>query len=126
MSRHTEISVDVHTKTLLSKWGLDDGDILDPDLRELGFDLAVVNTGDILVELIRDHVLPRIENKIEYEIVNTMHNPIRITHVDGGPIDNCRPDSHSEVTLRPEVVRVSNDIIYDCAARWLRGHKADQ
>ncbi|MFT3768460.1 MAG: hypothetical protein QM820_23680 [Minicystis sp.] len=53
----------MHTKTLLSKWGLDDGDILDPVLRELGFDLAVVDTGDILAELIRDHVLPRIENK---------------------------------------------------------------
>ena len=114
--------MEIVTKTLLSKWGLEDGDVLDPILRRLGFDLDVVNTNDILVELVTNHVLPVIENTIEFEVVATHHNPVRITRVDGVPVDNFDVQSHDRFRLRPERVRIPEDVIRDHATRWLGAH----
>ncbi len=106
------------TKTLLSKWGLSDGDVLEPILRGMGFDLAVLNTHHVLIDLVRDHVLPKIENEIEFEVIITLHNPIRITHVDGVLVDNYKA-SHPEVKLRPVSVRIPAYRIRECADRHL-------
>ncbi len=110
--------MEVWTESLLSKWGLEDGDILVPILDELGFDLGVVNTHDILIELIKDLVIAKIENEVEFEVVGTFHNPIRITRVDGKAIDHLS-ESHPDIHLRPESVEVSDDVIRDYANQWL-------
>jgi hypothetical protein len=110
--------VEVWTEGLLSKWGLEDGDLLDPILQDMGFDLSVLNAHEVLVEIIRDHVLPKLENEIEFQVIGTLHNPIRITRVDGVVVDNYRP-SHPEIDLRPDCVEVSDDVLRECATRWL-------
>lgn len=108
----------IPTRTLLSKWGLRDGDFLDPILKRMGFDLMVLNAHHVLIDLVRDHVLPKIENKIEFEVIITLHNPIRITHVDGALIDNYKA-SHPEVELRPRSVKIPDYRVRDCANRHL-------
>lgn len=119
-------AVEIITKTLLSKWGLEDGDVLDPILGRLGFDLGVVNTSEILVELVKDHVLPLIENVIEVEVVATHHNPIRITRVDGVLVDNFDTASHERFCLQPERVQIAEDVIGDYATRWLCSHSCSR
>jgi hypothetical protein len=104
------------TRDLLSKWGLEDGDILQPLLVRHGFDLGELNDHDILRAVIRDFVIPAIVNRVEVREMSTMHNPIRITAVDGKPIDNMRAN-HPEIDLRPEAIDIPDEVILAYAAK---------
>lgn len=49
---------------LLSKWGFEDGDICDHEL---------------LIYLVRKHLQPLLDERVELEEIVTCHNPIRAT-----------------------------------------------
>ena len=108
------------TRDLLSNWGFQDGDILGTLLVQHGFDLANINENDVLCAIVRNLVIPVIVNRVELKEISTMHNPIRITSVDGIPVDNMRAN-HPEIHLHPEVVDVPDEVVLSYAAnlKWI-------
>lgn len=102
------------TDGLLSKWGFGDGDMLD----DLLFDW-LDDTGRsipernghrgtwehrVLVRLVREFVVPAIDQPIEVYEIGTAHNPIRASSVNGEPWDVYTTDT--EGVLTPEWVDV--------------------
>lgn len=100
---------------LLSRWGFYDGDqpetLLDwaddqpdPDLRDLIYD---ADWRAVLRRLVRDHLLPRLAERHAIEVydVETNHNPIRASRVDGKDIDATA--DNDDIRLEPEAVEVS-------------------
>lgn len=98
------------TRDLLHKWGFEDGDLLMPFLHDQGIDLGIVDHNRVLQAVVEGHVLPAIQNVIEWRAICTMHNPVRITSVDGSTIDNMQTD-HPDVKLVPDFVEVPDEII---------------
>jgi hypothetical protein len=107
------------TRELLSKWGLEDGDILQSLLVQHGFDLGTLNDHDVLRSIIKELVIPAIVNCVEIQELSTLHNPVRITAVDGAPVDNSRA-SHPEIDLQPTVIDVPDEVVLEYAARAAR------
>src|SRR5438045_2988249 len=107
------------TRELLSKWGLEDGGILQPLLVQHGFDLGELDDHGVLRAVVRDLVIPAIVNRVEVREICTMHNPVRITAVDGVPVDNYKAD-HPEIDLQPEVVEVPDKVVLAYADRAAR------
>jgi hypothetical protein len=81
-----------------------------PFLHDHGFDLADLDHRELLRIVLKVHVLPAIRNAIDWRAVSTMHNPVRITSVDGQVVDNLRAE-HPDVKLAPEVVDVPDEVI---------------
>lgn len=78
---------------LLSKWGFNDGDM--PDhiwdwLEErIGIDAARdVPWRTVLEALVREHLVPALDQAVEVVTVETCHNPIRATTVDGADVED--------------------------------------
>ena len=111
------------TRDLLHTWGFEDGDILQGFLHDHGFDLAEVNTHDVLRSVLESHVLPAIRNRVAWEFVSTMHNPVRITSVDGIPVDNYKTD-HPGIDLQPGFVDVPDEVVLAQARAATRGRTA--
>jgi hypothetical protein len=117
---------------LLSKWGFDDGDPFDevaewfhnqhgePRMGHCdcpNFDLGVDDRA-LLVEVVKRFVLPVLDQRVEVEVIETIHNPIRACSVDGAPIPDAvhygqLPDP---VTLTPDVVEVPYSTVVEVAA----------
>ncbi|MFG2328262.1 hypothetical protein ACGFMM_01415 [Streptomyces sp. NPDC048604] len=103
----TEPHVTLFSSSLLSKWGFSDGD--DPgdwlDYCEArGIDYTVL--GFPLVALVRQYLLPRIEQPITVVEVETIHNPIRAETVNGQDMTETWFGRAPEPTLTPEYVEV--------------------
>ncbi len=98
--------------SLLSKWGFNDGD--EPDhlldyMDEIGVDYNALPVGwhEALRILVRGHLLPALAatgHQVEVYDIETIHNPIRASKVDGVEIDDYALDE--QVELRPESVTV--------------------
>jgi hypothetical protein len=99
---------------LLSKWGFADGDLLLEFMNANGFDVAEHSHGDLLVAAVERFVLPYLEQRVEVEVVSSMHNPIRAVRVDGVAVDPLQPESN-KVRLRPAEVHVSRDVLVELA-----------
>lgn len=64
--------VTFHADSLASKWGFEDGDILGE------FDLPnSVDEHALLIRLVRAHLLPLLNPRLEVIEIGTCHNPIR-------------------------------------------------
>lgn len=89
---------------LLSKYGFGDGDEPDAfwDWRdEHGIeDIAWHPT---LRRLVREHLLPKLDQRVEVYDIETIHNPIRADTVDGIEVDHRRDQG---ITLTPDGVEV--------------------
>lgn len=95
---------------LLSKWGFTDGDVpdeLDDWLNERGVDPDPSSWRLALCVLVRERLLPALDQAVEAMDIDTIHNPIRATVVDGAVVDEDvwygRADGP---TLTPDVVLV--------------------
>lgn len=110
----------LHSDSLLSKWGFNDGDMPDRvydycDANGIGY--AELNWTATLIRLVREHLLPALEHQVDvYEIV-TIHNPIRARTVDGVRIDPT--DLDDEVELTPQCVDVPLAVVMQQAV-WGR------
>ena len=97
----------LYADSLLSKWGFEDGDILADYVNNPLRPLFIIQTAehDALVELVRTHLLPALDQKVEVYTLETIHNPIRANTIDGVTWyeDDDRP------VLTPEYVEVSDD-----------------
>jgi hypothetical protein len=92
---------------LLSKWGFNDGD--KPDnlidwLEADGIDYVSLRWRPVLQRLVREHLLPRLDQDVVVYDIETSHNPIRAESVDGVRIDSCADNDH--IVLTPDHVDV--------------------
>jgi len=90
---------------LLSKYGFNDGD--EPDAfwdwrEERGVeDIAWHPT---LRRIVREHLVPKLDQRVEVYDIETIHNPIRASTVDGVDIDDLA--DHPDGMLTPDGVEV--------------------
>lgn len=97
----------LYSKCLLSKWGFGDGDM--PEALEDYYDEQPwpkgANWHTALRILVRRHLVPIIEQTIEVYDIDTTHNPIRASSVEGQAVDDLAID-HPFI-LTPECVEVT-------------------
>lgn len=96
------------SEDLLSKWGFNDGD--EPDwLLDILEDRDMEHPNDwhaILGRLVREELLPALDQQVEVVDVDTIHNPIRAITVDGVDVVNQWREGNPTVKLTPESVDV--------------------
>jgi hypothetical protein len=110
----------------MSKWGLNDGDIiedflLDNELFSHHNESIFKNYDDffyfdhiLLKKLVKKYIIPLIRrnHSIEFtEIINTNHNPIRITIIDGIEVSNYYLDKNKEIKIKPELISIPDHIV---------------
>lgn len=117
------------TSGLLSKWGFGDGDMLDDLLWDNGFfdheidasipddDFDTIGFAHrVLIRVVREHVLPAIEQDVEAQDIHTIHNPIRAKTVNG---EAWGQRMYEPVAgggaLTPELVEVPDEVILTIA-----------
>lgn len=105
---------------LMSKWGFNDGDMpeevgdqiadrFDPWSEEYDrrYRAALGVWHDVLRGLVRDYLLPALDQKVEVYDIDTNHNPIRAESVDGVNVESVHRDpKRAEGWLTPESVAV--------------------
>lgn len=110
-----------HTISLLSKWGFNDGDILDghPDerIRSLSYD----EQHDLLFEVVQRYILPHLRansgKPIRIVQLSTTHNPVRVSMI-GEETTHHLWYEHTEgieSLLKPESIEVKDDDIVTLA-----------
>jgi hypothetical protein len=101
------------SESLLSKWGFNDGDEPDPLLDLLDERGLPYPTRDewtiVLRRLVRKHLIPALDQAVEVVDMETSHNPIRVTAVDGVDVRALWSESGKSVPLTPEAVAVPID-----------------
>jgi hypothetical protein len=114
----------LYTPDLTSKWGFHDGDLLlvDARTREL-LEATGADSHDLLVAIVRELVLPCLDQRIELVDLVTLHNPARAASVDGVPLGSYGnpPDDHPPVEVSPDVVEVPMREVRALAARLAAG-----
>jgi hypothetical protein len=108
---------------LLSKWGFGDGDAPDHyldwlDGRELPYPEG---WHKILRHLVRTRLLPLVIEDIEVYDIETIHNPIRASRVNGVEIDDYADNDN---VLRDLAVNITFEDVYD-AQRLFEGITAE-
>lgn len=105
-------AIRLYSRSLLSKWGFNDGDPPEAWLDwcdEEGIDWTTI-TGwrdRILPALVRRFLLPELEQDVKLTDISTCHNPIRAETVDGADVTGRWYDtSDSDPELTPECVEV--------------------
>jgi hypothetical protein len=113
----------LYASSLLSKWGFRDGDEPDDYLDWLD-DQQLPHPEDwhqILRHLVRTRLLPLIDEDIKVYDIETNHNPIRASTVNGVDIDDARASNHG--VLHDVDVTIPYAEVY-AVQEQLRGHCA--
>ncbi len=119
------------TEGLLSKWGFGDGDMLDDLLDFGGFSWTdrshftqtdedgVLHSFEhiVLFVAVAAYVVPRLDQRVDLDLISTIHNPVRAERVDGRQMDY--PEDKS-VTLTPGSVEVPDETILALARALYR------
>jgi hypothetical protein len=113
-----------HTNGLCSKWGFQDGEMLDEFLEAAGFSNFSTLDDDgeeqisffheVLITVVRDYVVPRLDQQVEVWELCGIHNPVVVRSVNGIPVDWR---GSAEVRLTPETVEVADAIVLEIASR---------
>jgi hypothetical protein len=110
---------------LLSKWGFNDGDepddVLDYLDEQLGEDAQRVNWHPILRRLVRERLITALDQVVVAVDVETIHNPIRASTVDGVDVGDNWYETWNAATLTPEFVEVPFDDVLALAVEQLAG-----
>ncbi|MFJ1765088.1 hypothetical protein ACIOD2_32505 [Amycolatopsis sp. NPDC088138] len=103
----------LHADGLLSKWGFGDGDEPDAYLDWLDEQSLPhpANWHAILRHLVRTRLLPLIVEDVEVYDIETNHNPIRASRVNGVEIDDTR--ASNDRVLRDLAVNITFTDVYD-------------
>lgn len=103
-------TVTLFSSSLLSKWGFNDGDWPDDVwdiLDERGATDLVDHWHDVLIELVKTRLIPALDQQVVVVEMQTNHNPIRVTTVDGVDVQaDWYEDRLSIERLTPEYVDV--------------------
>lgn len=104
-------SVTLNSKSLLTKWGFDDGDCLS----WLG-QLGDFNTTKALELIVRIYLLPILGQKVELCCLYTIHNPVRAMKINGVHVsDFWDDDARMEGLIEEKQVLVTGDQILTVA-----------
>lgn len=105
----------LHSASLLSKYGFNDGDEPDALLDELDRrGIAYPNSGEwhaALTRLVREHLVPALDQRVEVVEIETNHNPIRAQTVDGADVSDQWYETDATTTLTPDAVSVPIDVV---------------
>ncbi len=115
----------LHSASLLSKYGFNDGDLLNnvADWLEAdGIDYGVADDAwhPVLRRLVRDHLLPALEQEVVVYDIETSHNPIRAESVDGRAVYDTEPKRNVGIELTPEFVEVPYAVVLAAVREELR------
>lgn len=105
-----EPTLSLWSESLLSKWGFQDGDTPEQVMDycdDHGIDYVRVDWHEVLRGLVRKHLLPELEKHHTIKLVDieTIHNPIRASEVDGRDVEGDWYDG-STLELKPEGVHI--------------------
>lgn len=107
-------------ESLFSKWGFNDGDI--PDHIADALDDAGLPTNGwrvVLCRLVREHLVPALDQRVEVTEIETCHNPIRASTVDGVDVEDCWYGDVPKPALTPDAVEIPLDevirVVRECA-----------
>lgn len=103
----TEAKLTLFSHSLLSKWGFDDGGT--PDAWMDWCDSQCIDWPRLdfpLVALVRQYLVPAIEQDITVVDIETSHNPIRVETIDGKNVRHIWTGLADEPALTPESVDV--------------------
>ncbi|MFD9192978.1 hypothetical protein ACFWCA_32790 [Streptomyces phaeochromogenes] len=103
----TEPTLTLHSDGLLSKFGFNDGD--DPEAwleycETNGIDYNEVDFP--LVQLVRQYLLPVLDQRVTVYEIETNHNPIRAQTVDGVEVHGQDTVNGEPIELTPEQVTI--------------------
>jgi hypothetical protein len=101
---------------LLSKFGFSDGDMPDDLCDWLEDRLGIERARDVswhavLEALVREHLLPVLDQAVEVVSIETIHNPIRATTVDGADVTDSWYGDPGRPELTPDGVTVSYETV---------------
>jgi hypothetical protein len=102
-----------HTAGFFARNGFESGDLLKPILPHLNAGEA----RDLLVEVLQRHVVPQLDQKVQVSVLPTVHNPVRVTSVDGVEVAWATPEQGRGPALTPATVTVDVEDVYACARR---------
>lgn len=83
----------LNSASLLSKFGFMDGDQFD-----WTYEHGVKDKHKLLIAMVREFILPKLEQKVEVYEIGTIHNPIRAKSVDGVSFDGYTNQYNSKLT----------------------------
>ena len=107
--------IELSTLGMAAKWGFQDGDVFGNDtrvqtlLRRVHRDTGLrVSDRDLLVAVVRQLVVPQLDQLVEIDEIVTLHNPARATCVDGVLLDSygLSVEDGEPVGITPDVVEV--------------------
>jgi hypothetical protein len=102
-----EVQLTLLSHSLLSKWGFNDGE--DPDAWLDWCDRQGIDWSQLdfpLVALVRQYLVPAIEQDVSVVEIETSHNPIRVETIDGKDVRHVWTGLVDEPALTPEAVEV--------------------
>jgi hypothetical protein len=114
------------TGDFLRRWGFGDGDMLDallwdnvPGASDADVDIDFEH--EVLCEVLKKHVVPKVENKLTLYRIGTLHNPLRASAVDGRELNKLNGGELEEIRarIRPTVVEVPDQVIIEIAREML-------
>jgi len=115
------------TNGLLSKWGFNDGD----QLWDFCYDLEdrdgiKVHAHPLLIEVVKRRIVPALDQSVSLSTIQTIHNPIRATEVDGRDVTAAHYDPDYPDLLTPDVIEVADDDILAIARELGRSPESDR
>lgn len=107
-----------YTSSLLSKWGFKDGDIFDDILYDNFITMPEVTAEphdrehQALIHIVKEFILPKLDQKVEVVEICTIHNPIRAKTVDGVNVEDQWYDVNHTTKITPEIIVVPDEIVF--------------
>jgi hypothetical protein len=101
------------TADLFTRQGFMSGEILRVAMPHL-------NSGelrDLLVEVVQRHVIPMLDQRVQASVLPTVHNPVRVTSVDGVEVTWATPEHGRGPAISPPHVTVQLEDVLTCARR---------
>lgn len=116
--------VRLYSDGLLSKWGFRDGDVLMYYLWELPEyddrdDFSEFDSHRALEELVKTHLLPALDQRVETVFIGTIHNPVRAKTADGLDVEGEWYDEWHSVTLSPTFVDVPDEQVMEVMGKHI-------
>ena len=102
----------IETASLYAQSGFERGNLLKGSFPHLG----AADLRELLADVVQQHVIPRLDQRVQTLRIPTVHNPIRATSVDGVAV-NWTPEKGNGPQLTPATVCVMAADILSCARK---------
>jgi hypothetical protein len=100
------------TASLYRRSGFESGDLLKSAFPSVG----AAELRELLVDVVRRHVLPQLDQQVQVLQIPGVHNPVRATSVSGVPVV-WTAESGTGPALTPTRVSVKAEDVFACASK---------